>query len=393
MTRLNSDSPARSRAYARSYGRLLLAGLACAAAAAAGLLTAHQAEAQQTATYGEVTVTAASLDYDLEARQMIAVGNVVLVTKDSRLTSDRMTVQMTPARELEWAKCVGNVYVEKRKPEENSVMTGRGQTLDYSETEQKADLQGDVVVQQSSPRLAKPAVITGSRVDMNLATEENVVHRSEKEQAKVHIEPKGQPDEPAPEPVDLIADRIDMKGATQEYVATGKPVMIRPTSKLQAKRIRFQVEEETQDVKLAYGDDDVIFDGQGQNGSVIHATGDDAVYNKELNEITLTGTVHATSKDPEDEHPTVYQGDKFIYNTVTRKSRLLAGSNPNSTAMVTIPPGKGPGAGGRPAPAATEGEKDGEPKAEPAKPEPAKNGAPRGGAPKSGAPKNGAAKK
>ncbi len=365
----------RSLAPHARTGGLLLAACALALAAGGSLLP-EPALAQQQQNFGEVTVTASTLDYDLGTRQVLAVGKVVLVSRNSKLNADKMTVQLTPKRELEWAKCEGGVFVEKKDPQDGTVTTGRGDTLDYSETGQKADLRGDVTVNQSSPRLAKPAVVTGSRVEMNLATKDNTVYRSDKAQAKVHVEPKGQEGKPTPEPVDTVADKIEMKGATQEYICTGKPVMVRPTSRLQAKRIRWQVEGDSQDVKVAYADDDVVFDGQGQNGSVVHATGDNGVYNRESNEIVLTGSVHATTKDPDDEKPTVYQGDKFTYNTVTRRTRLLAGEKPGAgPAIVTIPEGKAPGApkpggdsAGTDKPAADKGGKDGDK----AKPEPEK---------------------
>jgi lipopolysaccharide transport protein LptA len=185
---------------------------------------------------------------------------------------------------------------------------------------------------------------------MNLATEENVVVRTEKEQAKVYVEPKGEEGKPAPEPITMVGDRIEMNGKTQEYVATGKPVMVRPTSKLQAKRIRFQVEEDTQDVKVAYAEEDVIFDGQNAKGSLVHATGNNGAFNRVSNEIVLTGAVNASTRDASDEEPIVYQGDRFVYNTLTRKTRLLS----DSQAMITIPGGKAPAVGKKPDEASAE---------------------------------------
>jgi lipopolysaccharide transport protein LptA len=290
--------------------------------------------------FGETTVTAANIDYDLGKRLVIATGSVELISGNNRLTSDKMTVQMAANRGLQWARCDGRVYIEKKDPEGGRNITGNSDKLEYFETEQKANLQGDVTVNLASPRLAKPAVVTGSRMDINLATQENVVHRSPDAQAKVHVEPKGQEGKPAPEPVDLVGDKIEMNGRTQEYRATGKPMMVRPSSKLQAKTIRFQVEEASNEVKVAYAEEDVIFDGKGETGSTIHTTGDHAVFTRETNELVLTGNVVAHIKEPDEDEPSVYKGDKFIYNTLTRAARLIG--SPTRPATVYIPPGKGP---------------------------------------------------
>ncbi|HTE18486.1 MAG TPA: hypothetical protein VK689_08905, partial [Armatimonadota bacterium] len=105
---------------------------------------------------------------------------------------------------------------------------------------------------------------------------------------------------------------------------------------------------------------DVIFDGQGESGSVIHATGDNAVFTRDVNELVVSGMVLATVKDPDEEKPTVYQGAKFTYNTRTRASRL---SGPG--AIVRFPGGnlpvKKPGA-----PAGDAAEADKKPAAAPA---------------------------
>jgi lipopolysaccharide transport protein LptA len=328
----------------------------------AGLPVGAQAQ-QQRQQIGGITVAADTLEFDLEKRQFVAKGRVDLVSGESHLTADQMTVQTTPGRQLEWAKCEGNVFIERKNPEDGTRMDARAQTLDFRELERKAFLTGGVVIHQTSPRLAKPAEITGARVEMELDTRKNVVHRGPGAQAKVRVEPKGEESpsgekKPAPEPVELLADRLEMDGKTQEYVATGKPVMVRPSSRLQARRIRFQVEEKSNDVRVAYAENDVVFDGKGQSGSVVHATGDQGVFDREANEIRLTGTVQATTKDPDDEEPIVYQGDEFTYNTQTRVSRLNKSATGREQARVTLPRGKvepkkpeEPGAGGAAPPA------------------------------------------
>lgn len=357
--------------------RLSLLGAALVLVSAAGLAPARPSAAQtedgqQKQKFGETVITADNIDYDLGKKQVIADGHVELVSGNSRMTSEKMTVQMTQGRELDWAKCEGKVFVEKKNPEDGTGMEARGQTLDYSETNQTAVLTGGVTAHLLSPRLSKPAVVTGSRIDMDLKASRNVVHRSPEAQAKVHVEPKGDEKNTMPEPLDLMGDQIEMNSETQEYIATGKPVMQKPTSKLQARVIRFTVEKATNDVKMAYAEKDVIFDGQGENGSILHATGDNGVFDRDSHDIVITGMIHATQKEPGDDRPTIYEGGKFTYNTESRKSRL---SGPN--AKVIVPDSK---TMRKPSDAEKKGDEkkpgDGEKKPEAEKkPEPKKDGA------------------
>jgi lipopolysaccharide transport protein LptA len=267
---------------------------------------------------GDTVITADQLDYDLEKKQYLFTGKekVELVSKESRMTARKMTVLMNAENQLAWAKCEGDVYVEKKDPENGSLMTAVGKQLDYYELEQKANLVGDVTVRQESPKLAKPMVVTGDRVDMDMKAKVNIVHRSPGAQAKAHVEPKGTDGKPG-EPVDLIADRIEVNSDTQAYVATGKPVMIRPTSRLEARRLRFTVDPMSNDVKIAYADGDVVFDSKNEKGATLHATADDGTYDKAASQVKLIGHVKAASKEPEDEKPTLYECGEFEYNTVT----------------------------------------------------------------------------
>ena len=191
--------------YRRELGKVMLGGLIGALVSLAPHPAASQTAEQQQQKIGETVVTADNIDYDLGKRQVIASGNVELVSATSRLTADKMTVQMAVNRGLDWAKCEGKVFVEKKDPEKKTVTTANGQTLDYSETNQTAVLSGGVVAHIASPRLAKPAVITGARVNMDLEKDVHVVHRSEGAQAKVHVEPKGE-GKGTPEPLDLMGD-------------------------------------------------------------------------------------------------------------------------------------------------------------------------------------------
>jgi lipopolysaccharide export system protein LptA len=110
-----------------------------------------------------------------------------------------------------------------------------------------------------------------------------------------------------------------MNGVSQEYVATGSPLIKRPTSTMRAKRLRFQVEDDTKDVKLAYADDDVVYDGKNEKGGTVHVTGDKGVYNRELAELVVTGNARAKMRKPTEEQPTELESDTFIYNMKSGK--------------------------------------------------------------------------
>lgn len=272
---------------------------------------------------GDTVITADQLDYDLEKKLYIFSGKetVELISGNSRMTARKMYVQMTADNELSTAKCEGGVRIEKKDPEAGTVMTASAHELDYREKEQRAELTGEVVLNQDSPKLAKPMVVTGHRVEMDLAGKKNVVHRGPNAQAKAHVEPKGVDGKPG-EPVDLVADRIDVNSDTQEYVATGKPVMVRPTTRLEARRLRFQVDPKVNEVTLAFADGDVVFDSKNEKGTTLHATADNGNYNKTLNELKMIGKVRAATKDVAAPKPTIFECDDFFYNTATGFQRM-----------------------------------------------------------------------
>jgi lipopolysaccharide transport protein LptA len=298
---------------------------------------------QQQLRIGSTVAEFDELEFDFKTRQYTFSGNVRLTTRDGYLKAPRMVVQRTAEQALDWARCEGGVYLERKNAEDGTVMTGEGRTLEYYELKQLAHLVGAAVVRQSSPRLARPAVVRGERIDMNLESRVHVVAGVPGKQAVAHLEPLGRPGPDGkpgvpPEPVDLIADRISMKSATQEYEAVGNPRFVRPSSRLTAEVIRFQVDPSSNDVRTATAQRRVVFDGKGEQGSLVHATGDLGTFDKETSEVTLTGNVHATVRDPDEEEPSVYQGHQFLYNTQTGYRKLIRGKD--AQASVVLPPGK-----------------------------------------------------
>jgi lipopolysaccharide transport protein LptA len=325
---------------------LVALGAALAAAPRAGAQT-EQTPTREQRQLGDLTITAGTFDYDLDLRQVVAEGNVVLEYGTSHVRSDKMTAQMMPNRTLDWAKCEGNVQVDKQDPEQKTAIAGRGHVLDYYERQQKAILMGKgddgVEVQFTSPRLEKPALMTGLRVEMDLRTQENVVHRSSKAQAHAHLDPRPTPGKPLPEPVDFYADRLEMDGAKHIYSGSGNPVLVRPSAKLRARKIVIEMEETGTDLKSARAEENVVFDGKSARGSLIHTTADKGVYTYTGKELVLTGSVVALITEPGEDKPEVLKGSTFVFNTETRLAKLSGG------ASVVLPPkAQAPGpAGGK----------------------------------------------
>ncbi len=335
----------RARVGSRSGSILLTVAAVGSVGLVIGLLGRAGAQtAQEVQRFGTTTVKADTFDYDLEKRQVIAVGSVSLESGVSRLTARTMTVQLAQNRTLDWARCEGDVYVEKAIPDEKARVQGWGKTLDYYEARKMAFLIGEARVLLTTPRLDKPAQITGSRIEMNLDTQENRVLGREGEPARIHLDPKADPNGAPPDPVDLVAGTIVMNARTHIYEATDKPVLTRASGRLQAERIVFEVEANGTDLKTARASKNVVFDGKNSKGSLIHTTADDGVYTYATSDLVLTGSVHATIRDPGEDQPEVLQGREFSYNTRTRYSRLKGGT-------LTIPASKGlpaPPAGGAP---------------------------------------------
>jgi lipopolysaccharide transport protein LptA len=285
---------------------------------------------------GNTVIESPTVDVDLEKNLYVFGPQVKLVQAGTTMTAKKMTVQFTPGKELEWARCEGQVSITK-KGEDGVDMDATADTLLYKAKEEKAELVGEVVLHQTSPKLKKPAEVTGSRVDMDLKSRQNIVHGG-KAQARVHLEPIGKEGEPDPEIVDLTADRIDMNGVSQQYIATGSPLIKRPTSTMRAKQLRFQVEDETKDVKLAYADDDVVYDGKNQKGGTVHVTGDKGVYNRDLAELVVTGNARAKTRQPNEEQPTELECDTFTYNMKTGKASMK--SEGGRQSIVRLPQNK-----------------------------------------------------
>ncbi len=272
---------------------------------------------------GVINISADLMSSNDDTRQYTASGNVILEFTNGKINADKMTVQQAASGALDWARCENNVKFERSDPEAKTSLKGVCKTLDYYESQRKAIFLGGVKMDLSTPKLDEPARITGSRIEMDLTTEENRVLGSAGEQARVKIKPR-QADAATPaEPVDLTADLIVMNNKTQQYVATGSPLLVRPTARLKAKEIKFELDPTGTDLRKASGNGDVVFDSKHPTGALMHATADNAVFESQTNMVTLTGHVVASRTRPNDERPTVTQCEEFRYNLKTREGAAL----------------------------------------------------------------------
>src|SRR5207237_6112207 len=125
------------------------------------------------------------------------------------------------------AKASGHVSIQdKPAPKEqggkSSVMTGTGERGEYRGPEQKATLEGNVVLHYSAETLAEPATITGARADIDMKADRAIIHGSADRQAKAILKPKGQPpaegQQPTPpEPIQLTSDTMTRDGQKHTF--------------------------------------------------------------------------------------------------------------------------------------------------------------------------------
>lgn len=319
-----------------------------AVALAAGLLQSSAAPAQtkpderQRIVAGATVILAPSIEFDTPNRRHVFSDDVELTTPESVLTARRMVVQFTPKQELEWAECTGDVHIV-RTPAGGGRVEAWSSSLKHLEQQKESTLSGGVRVLQSSPRLEKPAEVLGERAVLNGATQINVVYGQGGKQASVEVHPKGDPaveGKPAAKPAEparLIGDRIEMNQKTQEYHATGNPVFTRPSGTLKANDIRFTVDEKTNEIQRALATGKVVYDGKNPRGALIHARGDVGTFDRSSSILVLDGSVYATTQEPDDEQPMVWEGDRFEYNTTSGAGKL---TRKTGRASVKIPENK-----------------------------------------------------
>src|SRR5262245_54721737 len=170
------DSAARTGGGNAMHQRRSLAWLAALIGAGVFSLGARQLAAQappgkpappgSPALQGETTVDADQFDFDNDHQLVIGTGDVVVVAPRGPVTADRLTLKKTPEGGIDWIKVAGHVTLDRKNPgksdsQPGSTMHATGDTGEYYEQAQKANLVGNVVLHFSSADLAEPAVITG----------------------------------------------------------------------------------------------------------------------------------------------------------------------------------------------------------------------------------------
>lgn len=301
-------------------GRSLRSALALVVAVPLGLLAPAPAYAQaaDTSALGPVEFRADLWEYDDAKRYLVATGNVFLDNgAGMKLNADKITAQMQEDMSVEWARAEGHVRLVRAATEKQNSLVMTGAKCFYNEKKQTANLEGGARVEIGSPRLAKPAVLTGSRVDANLTDDVYVVHKTASAPAKIHLEPKGAEGQPAPDPVDLTAAKITLNNDTMSVLANGNPLLLSKQERLKGDVIQFTVDKKTNDVAVARADGNVIYDGVDEKGQRVHSTSDHAVFNRVDHLLTLTGSVVWEQYAPGSDKPKVYRGPEMRYKTDT----------------------------------------------------------------------------
>lgn len=298
----------------------LTAALPALLAAAQAPKPAAQAP-KPAAPAAEIVVLADVLEFDEPKMEYRLTGNVDLTGTRVHLKAAKMVVTVNKQRELQTAVCTGNVTIEKTQ-EDGTKLNASCQTLDYREAAQKAILEGGVEILQSSEKLARPARLTGRRVEMDLKTGLNVVHGVPERRASVHVEPKGEAGKPNPEPVDLLGLQIDMNQKTQHYVAHTNAEFRRTSSWLKAETITFELDDAGTEVRTANARGGVNVYQKNPKGTEMTARSATGAYDQATGVMTLEGQVHAEVKEPMQEKPQIYDGETFEYNERTGYHRL-----------------------------------------------------------------------
>jgi lipopolysaccharide transport protein LptA len=239
---------------------------------------------------------------------------------------------------IQEARANGHVRITSQpKPDERMEATGAAGT--YWPVTQKAALTGGVTVTMTSSRLQEPAVMTGSRADIDLAQRAADVTRTESAQVSLKLHPKADASSSGSTPagpVRLDADRVRMENATNRVTATGSPVLTGDQGTVRAEKIWFDVDPKANDIKMVHAAGSVHIDSQDAQGGIFHGTADEGAMDQATNTVVLTGNVHGTHTRPEQPQPETLDTDELTYNRKTGDYSM--GSVGEGRSHVTIKP-------------------------------------------------------
>jgi lipopolysaccharide transport protein LptA len=283
-----------------------------------------------------------------------AIGRVVMTGTPGSprtLEADRVDVNQskpgsgTARSAVQEARATGHVRLTSRpKPDERMEATGAAGA--YWPGNQKATLTGGVTVTMTSPQLLEPAVLTGSRAEIDLAHRAADVFRSDAAQVALRLHPKAQaphsgstaPSTGAAGPVRLEADRMRMDNAANRVTATGSPVLLGDQGTVRGQTIWFDIDPKANDVKTVHASGSVLIDSQDPQRGTFHAKSDEAVMNRDSNTVILTGNVHGTNTRPDEPRPETLQTDVLIYNYQTGEYSMNSAGEARSQVQFTPKP-------------------------------------------------------
>ena len=286
------------------------------------LVAAAPAQAQAAPPAGDVQYKADDIVLDDEKGLLKATGHVWLDNGAGlQLRADALTLQLQEDNSVDWARVTGNVRLERGKPGAPDYLLVTGARAYYQEAKRQAELEGNVRALISSERLARPAMMSGARIELALDEEVYIVRGGSGAPARIEVQPLGKAGKPKPGAAVLAGTTITLNHQSMSAVATGKPSLIQDDWRLTGDTIRFQVDEKTHEIRQAQITGNVVCDGKDKRGSRVHATSQNAVFDGETRLLTLTGKVELQRTAPGADQPSLYRGTGVTYNVDTGAAR------------------------------------------------------------------------
>jgi lipopolysaccharide export system protein LptA len=305
-----------------SAAAVLALGLAVSPAAAA--------PRQQRAVPAQgIVLLADVMEGDWFALNLKLSGKPSITGPQMQMTADRITITGEKGgNRIASASAAGNVRLQSQEGPGVTV-TATGTAATFQARDDRATLTGGVKLLFTSPKLAEPASLVGERMELALSTGLATVYRTSDAPVVVALQPKGQAG------VALQADQVRADTRKGVFTATGKPVMKHPQGTLAAEKIWFELQEETNEVRVAHAEGGVRVHAAWKGGRTLEARAERARLLRAENRIVAEGSVAVTLNSPGLETPHRASGEMLEVNLTTSEMRLDRG--PGGQAEIVVP--------------------------------------------------------
>jgi lipopolysaccharide transport protein LptA len=330
--------------------------LAANIAAFAAAPAAPAAAARQRVTLSSGVMVEADQIYGVLPTEVHATGSVILTSPQGTLRADRVDgTQTRPApgagasrSPVQEARATGHVRITSQSnpgypSQTGETMQATGAAGTYWPGTQKATLTGGVTVTMGSPQLQEPAVLTGSRADIDLGNRSATVVRAEAAPVTLRLRPKEPPagsssSSPVSGPVQLEADQLHVENGASRVTATGSPVLTSDQGTIHAEKIWFDIDPKIRDVTIVHAAGAVRIDAEDPQQGTFHATAREALMNRAQNTVVLTGNAEGSRLQPGNTAPDTFQGEKVTYNFKTGAFELGASHEARASVRFTPKP-------------------------------------------------------